>query len=114
AAVAEGTDASVAVAHVRVDAGLMAAVRPVDGGVRVVAIPLPRLGSVNVISTHDGEMFWSQVFLDGVDKGRTPLTLDLRPGTYQLRVERTGFKPQERQIIVASGKSIVVRIDLAQ
>jgi hypothetical protein len=58
-------------------------------------------------------MFWSQVFVDGVDKGRTPLTLDLMPGKYQLRVERHGFRPQERQIIVASGKSIVVRIDLA-
>jgi serine/threonine-protein kinase len=88
---------------------------PVDAGVRIaVAVPLqPKRGSVNVISTHDGEMFWSQVFVDGVDKGRTPLMLDLMPGKYQLRVERHGFKPQEREIIVASGKSIVVRIDLA-
>jgi serine/threonine-protein kinase len=111
-------DASIAAAEV--DAGVPHVVQnvvlaPVDAGMRIaVSVPFqPRRGSVNVISTHDGEMFWSQVFVDGVDKGRTPLMLDLMPGKYQLRVERHGFKPQEREIIVASGKSIVVRIDLA-
>ena len=62
---------------------------------------------------HNGEMFWGEVFLDGTEKGRTPLTLELAPGKYQLRVERHGFQPQERQIIVASGRSIVERFDLA-
>jgi serine/threonine-protein kinase len=85
-----------------------------DAGKKVAVVPVaPRRGSVNVISMHDGEMFWGQVFLDGVEKGRTPLTLDLLPGRYQLRVERHGFRPQERQIFVASGRSIVERFDLA-
>ncbi len=46
------------------------------------AMPLPPLrpGSLNLISTHDGEMFWSQVFVNNLDRGRTPLTLDLMPG----------------------------------
>ncbi len=88
--------------------------RAPDAGAKTVAVYVPpKRGSVNVISTHDGEMFWSQVFVDGIDKGRTPLTLDLMPGRYQLRVERHGFRTQERQILIASGKSIVVRIDLA-
>ncbi len=102
AAVDELPDAAVAAAPVpEVDAG------------RKVAVAPPKPGSVNVISMHGGEMFWGEVFLDGVEKGRTPLTLDLMPGRYQLRVERHGFKPQERQIIVASGRSIVERFDLA-
>lgn len=103
-------DAAVAVAEVP-DAAVAEA-PPVDAGHKVVALPA-RPGSVNVISMHDGEMFWGQVFLDGVEKGRTPLTLELLPGRYQLRIERHGFRPQERQIIVASGRSIVERFDLA-
>ncbi|MBK7859103.1 MAG: protein kinase [Archangiaceae bacterium] len=113
---AEVPDAGPKVAALaQVDAGAVLAVDPVpDAGRRgpLIAV-LPRRGSVNVISTHDGEMFWGQVFLDGVEKGRTPLTLDLAPGRYQLRVERHGFRPQERQINVASGRSIVERFDLA-
>src|SRR5439155_25342323 len=70
------------------------AVAPADGGAARVAeaaadggrhLVFPsRRGSVNVIALRDGEMFWGQVFLDGVEQGRTPLTLDLAPGRYQL------------------------------
>ena len=55
----------------RLDAGLAVA-EIADAGKK--APPLKR-GSVNIISMRDGEMFWGQVFLDGVDKGRTPLIL---------------------------------------
>jgi len=113
---AEVPDATVAAAELVADAAVAIAAAAVDAGKAVVAAPVPvpvRRGSVNVISMHGGEMFWGEVFLDGVEKGRTPLTLDLMPGKYQLRVERHGFKTQERQINVASGRSIVERFDLA-
>ncbi|MBL8954870.1 MAG: serine/threonine protein kinase [Myxococcaceae bacterium] len=113
-AVVEVADAGAAEEQVPDASVAVAVVEVVDAGTKVAAVPPPaRRGSVNVISMHGGEMFWGEVFLDGVEKGRTPLTLDLMPGRYQLRVERHGFAPQERQINVASGRSIVERFDLA-
>ena len=103
------------------DAGLALAVTDVpDAGEEVDAgasavVRRPRTpGELKVITRHRGEPFWAQVSIDGVDRGRTPLALDLPQGNYKLRVERAGFRPQQRQIWVASGKSIVVRIDLTQ
>lgn len=69
-------------------------------------------GRVNIITTHAGDSYWAQVSIDGVPRGRTPLLLDLPVGSHQVRVERSGFKAQAREIRVASGKPTVVRIDL--
>lgn len=113
---AEAPDAAVAAVEAEAhDAGAAPVVSAApDAGRRVATwVPPTRPGVVNVISTHDGEMFWGEVFLDGVEKGRTPLKLDLAPGKYQLKVVRHGFRAQERQIIVASDRTIVERFDLA-
>jgi serine/threonine-protein kinase len=72
-----------------------------------------RPGRVNLVTTHGGDSYWAFVTIDGVPRGRTPLLLDLPAGTHLVRVERPGFKPQSREIKVASGKSTVVRIDLS-
>ncbi|MFZ5438645.1 MAG: protein kinase domain-containing protein [Myxococcota bacterium] len=69
-------------------------------------------GKMNVISTHAGEPYWAQVSIDGVPKGRTPLLLDLPVGRYKVRVERAGFRPQLRDVRVASGKAVVVKVEL--
>jgi serine/threonine-protein kinase len=71
-------------------------------------------GKINVISTHGGEPYWAQVTIDGTPRGRTPLLLDLPAGKYQVRVERSGFKPQERVVRIASGKPFVWRVELVQ
>jgi hypothetical protein len=52
------------------------------------------------------------VSIDGVPKGRTPLLLDLPVGRYKVRVERPGFKVQQREVRVASGKPVVVKVEL--
>lgn len=93
-------------------AGLTAAaVPPADAG--RIAAASARAGQLSVLSMHAGEPFWAQVYLNGLEKGRTPLQLTLAPGRYDLRVERTGFRPEQREIMVAPGKSTVVRIDLS-
>lgn len=73
-----------------------------------------RKGKLSVITTLKGDPYWAQVLIDGVAKGRTPLQLELPAGKYQVRVERPGFKPEQREIRVASGKAAVVRIALEQ
>lgn len=107
-----------------VDAGLGATLvpeaEPAGGEPEADAKPDPKgsrprtrkVGRVNIVTTHAGDSYWAQVFVDGVPKGRTPLLLDLTVGSHQLRVERSGFRPQTREIRVASGKATVVRIDL--
>ncbi|MBL9037018.1 MAG: protein kinase [Archangium sp.] len=100
--------------HTPDDAGVeVAAVLAPDAGRRSPLVIAPRRkGRLNVVSTHAGEPYWATVSLDGVTKGRTPLLLDLAVGTYTLKVERAGFRAQEREIRIASGKSLMVRIDL--
>lgn len=71
-------------------------------------------GKVNVITTLKGEPYWAEVTINGVFKGRTPLLLELPSGKHRLRIERAGFKRQEKQIRVASGRQAVVRIALTQ
>lgn len=88
----------------------------VDAGVALVKKqPTPKKkGQMNVISTHGGEPYWAQVSIDGVMRGRTPLLLDLPAGKYQVRVERTGFRPTMREVKIAGGKSVVVKVELVQ
>ncbi len=92
------------------DAGALAQVEPVPTEVR--RPPGRRRGKLNVITTHQGESYWAQVSLDGVPRGRTPLLLDLPVGRYLVRVERAGFRAQQRQVTVGSGKSVVVKVEL--
>ncbi len=44
----------------------------------------------------------AKVFLNGIYKGTTPISIsNLEPGTYRLRLEKTGFLPAERYISVS-------------
>jgi serine/threonine-protein kinase len=94
------------------DAGALVEAPTADAGRGVVSAPR-RKGKLNVITMHAGEPYWAQVSIDGVPRGRTPLQLDLPAGRYQVRVERPGFRVQERRVLVASGKPVVVKIDLS-
>jgi len=93
------------------DAGAVVEASTADGGRAVVLAK--RKGKLNVIAMHAGEPYWAQVSVDGVPRGRTPLLLDLPAGRYQLRVERPGFRVEERRVLVAAGKPVVVKITLS-
>ncbi len=127
AAVEEAPDAAIELAVVP-DAGSPVAIAAVeDAGVdddpdepdagaalvKKVLVPAgKKKGKMNVITTHAGEPYWAQVSIDGVPRGRTPLMLDLPVGRYLVRIERSGFKPQQRDVRVASGKAVVVKLEL--
>lgn len=70
------------------------------------------LGKVNVITTFKGGPYWATIAVNGESRGTTPVLLELPAGKHQIRVERTGFRPIEKQIKVASGRSAVLRIEL--
>src|SRR5262249_21773277 len=62
-------------------------------------LPVARgTGTLNLISTLQGEPYWASVSVDGVLKGNTPLLLDLPPGKHRIRFERTGFRPVSKQV----------------
>jgi tRNA A-37 threonylcarbamoyl transferase component Bud32 len=85
-----------------------------DAGVRRPIVRVAKKGTLNVTTNYNGEAYWAQLWVDGVPKGRTPQSLLVSAGRYQVRIERPGFKSQQREIRVASGKVTVVRIDLTQ
>lgn len=75
--------------------------------------PLPRFGSVSVISVPDG----ANVFLDGKDTGRTTPTLleELSIGNdYTIRAEKEKYGPAERVIRIASPERVDVSLELAE
>ena len=90
------------------DAGTVAVIDPPT----IKRPGLKKRGKVNVITTHGGEPYWAQVSVDGVPRGRTPLLLDLPLGRYQLLIERSGFRSLSREIRVASGRAVVVKLEL--
>jgi len=69
-------------------------------------------GTLNLISTLQGEPYWASVSVDGVLKGNTPLLLDLPAGRHRVRFERTGFRSVSKQVQIASGRMRVLRIEL--
>ncbi|HEX4804110.1 MAG TPA: protein kinase [Myxococcaceae bacterium] len=69
-------------------------------------------GTLNLISTLQGEPYWASVSVDGVLKGNTPLLLDLPAGKHRVRFERTGFRPVSKQVQIASGRMRVLRVEL--
>ncbi|MBI3181445.1 MAG: protein kinase [Myxococcales bacterium] len=71
-----------------------------------------KVGQLKVVTMHRGETFWAQLLVNGQVVGRTPLELDLPEGRHTVRVERAGFKTEEREIKVASGRQAVLRISL--
>jgi hypothetical protein len=75
----------------------------VTGSVPMAAPPAPPpvRGRLVVRSTPTG----ARVFVDGRDRGRTPLTLaSLSPGSYAVRVVRDGYAPVERRLTVSASR----------
>ena len=60
-------------------------------------------GSITVKSEPSGAI----IIINGEQHGKTPATIkDLKPGSYQLRLERGGCDPIEKQLTVSAGKNI--------
>ncbi|MBI2220052.1 MAG: PEGA domain-containing protein, partial [Acidobacteria bacterium] len=71
----------------------------------------PACGRLVVRSTPPGAL----VFVNGRRRGRTPLSVrDLAPGTYSLRVARSGFQEDSRRVTIAASAAREVHVRLAR
>ncbi len=54
----------------------------------------------------------ARVFVGGIYRGNTPLTLRLSPGTYTVRFSLEGYREEERQVTLRSGESRSISVTL--
>ena len=58
---------------------------------------------------------WADVTIDGEPAGQTPLSrLSLAPGPHTVRLTHPAFQPYPRKVVVRSGETIRLAVDLAQ
>lgn len=69
----------------------------------------PKGGSVRVLSNVPD----SEVWLDGVVKGRAPIDLtDIPPGKHIIEVRAKGYNPKEMEVSVNAGSSDILKFEL--
>ncbi len=59
-------------------------------------------------STPDG----AEIEIDGSFAGTTPRSKSLRPGSYRIKIWKKGYTAWEREITLAAGEEIPLKIDL--
>ncbi len=68
----------------------------------------PTTGTVNVRSTP----YLSEVFVDGDSMGYTPAKVSLPPGKHAFRVEKPGYKPWTKEIVITIGSELTLDASL--
>lgn len=64
--------------------------------------PAPTIGTVTVRSTP----YLSEVFVDGDSMGYTPAKINLPPGKHTFRVEKAGYKPWSKEMVITIGSEL--------
>jgi serine/threonine-protein kinase len=102
----------VAVTHKKEAAPVVALVPPPPPPA-VVAPQDTGPGSLRVSTVEGGAPTWASVSVDGKPTSKvTPTTLSLAPGKHRVTIERTGYKTIDREVVIASGKTEVLRLEL--
>jgi len=68
------------------------------------------VGTVTVRSTP----FLSEVFVDGDSMGYTPAKINLPPGKHTFRVEKTGYAPWTKEMMITVGSELTLDATLAR
>ena len=54
------------------------------------------------------------VYIDGIERGSTPLRLDLRPGRYVVQVKKEGYEERSFRVNIRPGSAIDVSLELKE
>ena len=68
----------------------------------------PTTGTLRVLSSPSG----ARVELDGVLVGSTPWSDDVAPGVHTVGINRNGYSPETRQVVVTAGQTATVNVTL--
>jgi hypothetical protein len=68
----------------------------------------PTMGVVTVRSTP----FLSEVFVDGESMGYTPAKVSLLPGKHTFRVEKSGYRPWNKEVTITVGSELTLDASL--
>lgn len=77
-------------------------------------------GSINVTMQSDqptldiqSNIQGADVYIDGQNRGRTPLSLQLNSGSYQVRVTKDGYKPYSVNVNLTGSQSVYANLEPA-
>lgn len=70
--------------------------------------PDSETATLEISSVPDG----AEIEIDGSFVGTTPRTKQLEPGKYKIRLSKAGYKDWEREIEVAAGEQVPVKVEL--
>jgi eukaryotic-like serine/threonine-protein kinase len=73
---------------------------------------LKKTGTLSIVAMAQGESHWAMVTVDGIQRGNSPIELELAPGKHELQVERSGFKRIRRSVTVEAGSASTIRVEL--
>lgn len=73
------------------------------------APPVPRKGTLRVTSYPED----AKVLVNDQKYGRTPLEIDLPPGSYRIVIRKRGFEPYREQVTIGSKQLYPLRIQMA-
>ncbi|HEY3450711.1 MAG TPA: serine/threonine-protein kinase [Myxococcales bacterium] len=76
------------------------------------AKPIKTYGTLKVVSVLSDKPYVSTVEVDGVERGETPLTLELLSGKHRVTVSRQGFQTWRKDVQIAPRKVTDVKVDL--
>ncbi|MGC4114718.1 MAG: serine/threonine-protein kinase [Myxococcales bacterium] len=83
---------------------------------RPVATPQPSgrmVGTLKILTVLGGKFYPANVWVDGVDHGKSPVTLkDIPASGHLVKVTRPGFQTTETTVFVPAGGTKVARIEL--
>ena len=81
--------------------------RPVDG-----RRPKGLNGVLKIVTLLGGRPAPANVTVDGVDRGKSPVTLELTAAQHTVRIERPGFQNIEQAVIVPNGGAKEMKVEL--
>jgi len=74
--------------------------------------PRSTTGVLKVTTLLTGRPYVARVFIDGVDRGKSPVTAELTAAQHVVRVERAGFQTVEKAVFVPAGGTRDQRIEM--
>jgi serine/threonine-protein kinase len=74
--------------------------------------PVKLYGTLKVATVLSGRPYPAAVEVDGVDRGETPVTLELVTGKHRVRVLRAGFQTTDKEVVISHRQTSTVKVDL--